>query len=346
MRPSLPGCRRNALPVSLLLAAAIALPTLGAASPPRPIGKLVDIGGRKLHLVCEGAGNPTVILESGAGGFSFDWALALPLIAKVTRVCAYDRAGYAWSDSSPAFEQFPAAAADLRELMRSAGIRPPWILAGHALGALYARDFQRRFPQDVAGLVLVDPTPEEDTQVVMFGNAVSLIDMADHDLKAWPVRPFAPSLTSPPPRRPAAGGGPEAPFDRLPQPLREARRWALGRLLDELDGLGEQQAWQVMESQRVAFTALYNARHNPATSPLRLPTVALSRGRDTTPKIAAMQEELGRLSAGEIHTVVPGSGPEIQIERPDAVASAIVQVVRAVRAGRPVNGEPPRAAKP
>ena len=65
--------------------------------------------------------------------------------AKVTRVCAYDRAGYAWSDMSPGFERFSAIAADMRELLRKAGINPPWILAGHALGALKQRSTTGQF---------------------------------------------------------------------------------------------------------------------------------------------------------------------------------------------------------
>jgi pimeloyl-ACP methyl ester carboxylesterase len=307
---------------------------------------LVKTGGRGLHLVCKGSGNPAVILESGAGGFSFDWALAQPAIAKVTRVCAYDRAGYAWSDMSPGFEQFPAVAEDMQELLRQAGIKPPWVLVGHAFGALYARDYQRRFPQQVAGLVLVDPTPEEDTQVVMFGHTVSLIDMADHDLKAWPVRPFAPSRTSPPPRRPAAENGPghkvDAPFDKLPLGLQATREWALQRFFDELDGLTAEQAWAVMESQRATFSSLYNARHDPNAA-LKIPVIVLSRGRETTPAISAMQDELAGLSRDTIHRIAADSGERIQIEQPDMVASSVAEIVRAIRAGRPLN---PAASSP
>src|SRR5882762_5528276 len=69
-----------------------------------PPGKLIDIGGRKLHLYCEGKGSPTVILMAGGGAFSIDWALVQPKVAKDTRVCSYDRAGLAWSDPGPADE--------------------------------------------------------------------------------------------------------------------------------------------------------------------------------------------------------------------------------------------------
>jgi pimeloyl-ACP methyl ester carboxylesterase len=322
---------RGARPLTLLLAAVAAW----SASPaPKPLGRMIDVGGRDLHLVCAGSGSPAVILESGAGEFSIDWALAQPLIAKITRVCAYDRAGYAWSQMGPGFEQFPAVAADLRELLQRAGVRPPWILVGHAFGALYARDYQRRFPEQVAGLVLVDPTPEEDTQVVMFGKTVSLIDMADHDLKAWPVRPFAPSRTSPPPRRPAADQGVEAPFDKLPRDLQADRQWALKRFFDELDGLTDQQAWAVMEAQRVAFKDLYNARHNPGLS-LTIPVIVLSREREVSPEVHDMQDQFARLSRNAIHWTVAGSGTQIHIEQPDKVASAVAEMVKAIRAAEP-----------
>jgi len=322
--------RLRAASVGLFLAAFAA--AMGA-EPPRPAGTVVDIGGRQMHLLCEGHGSPAVILESGAGGFSVDWALALPLIAQETRVCAYDRAGYAWSGMSAGFEQFPAAAQDLRAALQAAGVRPPWILVGHAMGALYARDYQRRHPEYIAGMALVDPTPEEDFQVAMMGNTVSLIDLADHDLRAWPVRPFVPSLTSPPPSRPGAGGRIGAPFDKLPRAMAEAHQWALQRLLEELDRLSAEQAAAVMESERATFIDLYNARHNPATSPLKLPIVELSRGRNTTPSITQMQDALSQLSRDEIHRTVPNSGAEIQIEAPAAVASAVQAILHAVRSG-------------
>ena len=310
------------------------LPVHGDSPPKRPHGRLITVGSRKLNLVCQGKGNPTVILEAGTGEFSFDWVLAQTSIAKVTRVCAYDRSGYAWSDMGPGFEIFSAVAADMQKLLRNARIPPPYVLVGHGFGALYARDYERRFPQQVAGLVLVDPTPEEDTLVEMFGNTVPLLDMADHDLKAWPVRPFAPSRTSPPPSRPAPRQRVEAPFDRLPHDLQVVRQWALKRFFEELDGLSSEQALAVMESERATFIDLYDARHNPATSPLKLPVIVISRGRDTTPKIREMQDAIARLSSDTIHRTAFASGTQIQIEQPGLVAGAVAEVVKAIRAGK------------
>lgn len=322
----------------------LAVARMGFAAPPDPAlsrqpaltpgGRLVDVGGRKLHLICTGkrepAALPAVVLLAGAGEFSIDWALTQPGIAKQTKVCAVDRAGYAWSDNSAGFEKFDAASSDLTALLQKASVPPPYILVGHAFGALYARDYQRRYPQNVAGLVLVDPTPEEDTQVRMFGNTVALLDMADHDLKAWPVRPFAPSLTSPPP----VPGATDPAFARLPPKLQAARSWARQKFFVELAHLSADEALAVMESQRQTFTDLYNARHDPGRSPLSVPVIVLSRGRQTTPQIQSMQQEQARLSRNTKHVLASESGPWIHLEQPDLVISAVAEMLQAIRAGR------------
>lgn len=319
----------------LRLFPALLLPViLSAAPPPNFPGQLIPVNGHKLHIDCQGTGSPAVILESGAGEFSTDWTLLQPSLAKLTRVCAFDRAGIAWSDPTPTFEHLATAATDLHLLLAAAGLRPPYILVGHAMGTLFARDYQRRFPTEVAGLVLLDPTPEEDFQVKMFGNTVSLIDMADHDLVSWPVRPFAPSRTSPPPTHPVPGQPLAAPFDKLPNDAQNARQWALQHFFDTLDRLTPQRAAALMESERATFLDLYNARHNPATSPLAIPVTVLSRSRDTTPEIARMQDEQAALSRNAVHRVVPDSGTQIHIEQPAAVAQAISEMVEAVRKPR------------
>ena len=306
----------------LCLAAGRAAP----AGPPAAPGRLIAVGDRQLHLLCEGAGSPAVILHPGTAEFSFDWDMVQHRLAKVTRVCAYDRAGYAWSDMSPAFERFGAAAEDLHDLLEKAGIRPPYILAGHAFGALYVRDYQRRYPQQVAGMLLIDPTPEEDTQGQMSGNTVSLIDMADHDLVSFPLRPFAPSRTTPPPRPPASPEASDPPFDRLPPALQNARRWAFGRFFHELEALTPSAALAIMESQRATFDELYKMRHNPQTI-LDLPVVILSRGRATTPEIREMQLQLTRLSTNTTHRFAENCGSQIHIEDPAMVSDALLRLL-------------------
>jgi len=127
-------------------------------------GKLIDMGGYRLHLYCTGertAGQPTVILEAGAGEASPDWGLVQPEIAKATRVCSYDRAGYAWSDPGPLPRTSDHLAEELHRLLTVAGEEGPYVLVGHSFGGHIIRLFAHRYPQEVMGVVLVDARPEE-----------------------------------------------------------------------------------------------------------------------------------------------------------------------------------------
>ena len=128
---------------------------------PNPVilgpGHLVAIGdGRSLYLHCEGTGSPTVILEAGFGGNSDDWSEVLGALGRVTRTCAYDRAGL--GDSLPVRGVRDAAdeIADLNRLLEHAGIPPPYVLVGHSYGGLLVRLFAHANPFDTAGIVLVD----------------------------------------------------------------------------------------------------------------------------------------------------------------------------------------------
>ncbi|MHB9027880.1 MAG: alpha/beta fold hydrolase [Candidatus Latescibacterota bacterium] len=125
---------------------------------------LINVGGYKLHLRCMGEGDPTVILEAGAGGFTSTWSLVQPEVAGFTHVCSYDRAGHAWSDSPP--DGLPRTvkqlSTELRILLIQAKIKPPYILVGHSLGGFIVRLYAARYPDDVAGMVLVDPSHEDE----------------------------------------------------------------------------------------------------------------------------------------------------------------------------------------
>jgi pimeloyl-ACP methyl ester carboxylesterase len=119
-------------------------------------GQLVDVGGHRLHLHCGGEGVPTVILEGGSGEASPMWGWIQPAIAKTTRVCSYDRAGFGWSERGPAPRDADRIVTELHALLGNAGIQPPLVLAGHSFGGELVRLYQHRYPQDVAGMVLVD----------------------------------------------------------------------------------------------------------------------------------------------------------------------------------------------
>jgi len=155
----------GALVIAALAVALGAIYQMGASARddhnhPAP-GALVDVDGQQLHLWCTGSGSPTVVLESGLGGFSHDWSHVQPDIATTTRVCSYDRAGYGWSDSVDEPKTSAETASDLHSLLTSAGERGPFLLVGHSLGGIHVRSFAGLFPDDVAGAVLVDSAHEQ-----------------------------------------------------------------------------------------------------------------------------------------------------------------------------------------
>ena len=135
------------------------------SSKPAPVapGRLIDLGGYKLHLNCTGKGSPTVVLSAGSGDFSFDWALVQPEVARFTRVCSYDRAGLGGSEALPPPRDADRIAAELHELLHQANVSGPLVLMGHSIAGLYVRDYASRYPADIAGLVFVDAsTPLQD----------------------------------------------------------------------------------------------------------------------------------------------------------------------------------------
>jgi pimeloyl-ACP methyl ester carboxylesterase len=123
-----------------------------------PPGQMVDVGGYKLHLYCIGSGSPTVILDALFPGTVSNWAWVQPEVAKGTQVCAYDRAGLGWSESGPGPHDALHGARELHNLLEAADIRGPYILAGHSLGGLTIRLFADQYPDEVAGVVLIEAT--------------------------------------------------------------------------------------------------------------------------------------------------------------------------------------------
>jgi pimeloyl-ACP methyl ester carboxylesterase len=131
--------------------------SLDAKAYPMP-GQLVDVGGYRLHLSCTGTGSPTVILEPGQGGVSSDLGWIAPAVARDTTVCVYDRPGRGWSDAATNPQDGDQIAADLHTLLERAHIPGPYVLAGHSFGGLYVLRFAAMFPDQVAGMVLLDTT--------------------------------------------------------------------------------------------------------------------------------------------------------------------------------------------
>src|ERR1039457_7239830 len=122
-------------------------------SPSPPPGQLVDVGGYRVHINCTGAGSPVVVIVGA--GFSFDWGLVQPEVAKYTKVCTYDVSGTAWSDPGPPLT-CPARVNEVDTLLQQAGIEGPYVLVGLSVGALVARLYASLYPGEVAGVVMFD----------------------------------------------------------------------------------------------------------------------------------------------------------------------------------------------
>jgi pimeloyl-ACP methyl ester carboxylesterase len=129
-------------------------------------GRLVDVGGYRLLLNCTGFGSPTVILESGFGDVSIEWRTVQPKIAKFSRVCSYDRAGYGGSDPGPMPRTSLQIARELHVLLRNASEMPPYVFVGSSFGGYNVRVFNGLYPDEVAGIVLADATQEDQYELL------------------------------------------------------------------------------------------------------------------------------------------------------------------------------------
>jgi pimeloyl-ACP methyl ester carboxylesterase len=154
---------RTLLSVVVLLAGAVA----GSASfnaiarlwfrahHPAP-GEIYIVDGYEMHIGCTGSGSPTIVLDAGLGNDAVTWAAVQPVLARTTRVCAYDRAGFGLSQARPAPRDADHIADELHGLLLDAKVTGPIVLMGHSIAGIYIRDYATRYPEDVAGMVFVD----------------------------------------------------------------------------------------------------------------------------------------------------------------------------------------------
>src|SRR5215210_1905822 len=127
-----------------------------------PPGEMPDVGGYSLHINCVGQGSPTVLLDGGSGEWSAQWVRVQREVSGTTRVCAYDRAGMGWSEMGPEPRDARQITSELHTLLSKAGIEGPYVLVGHSLGGMYMQTYAARYPDEVAGVALVDSSTELD----------------------------------------------------------------------------------------------------------------------------------------------------------------------------------------
>src|ERR671912_42646 len=133
------------------------------------LGEMVDAGGYNLHLNCTGeaGGAPTVVMDSGLGGTVLDWQRVQPELAKSMRVCTYDRAGMGWSDPGAQPRTSQQIVKELHTLLGNAEVQGPYVLVGHSFGGTNMQVYASQYPDEVAGMVLVDSALEDEEAITL-----------------------------------------------------------------------------------------------------------------------------------------------------------------------------------
>ena len=296
----------------------------------------MDVGGRRLHVHCTGSGSPTVVIEAGASSFALDFSLVQPETAATSRVCSYDRAGTGWSEPRSEADTPTRVVSDFRAMLAAIGEKPPYVLVGASFGALYVRFYQLEHPDDVVGLVLIDPATEDRLFTLFDGRMVTIGSLtAEQLLTTLPAGGSVPNRAG---ARPPQTG---APFDRLPKDLYETRIKLDRRLIaSHGPSISADVVRAGAEANRAMFARLLESR-TAKTAPMRnTPTVVLTRGIEMTPGIAENHAGLAALSTNSRHTVVADAGHEIHLFAPSIVVQAIRDVSVAARQGTPLPKRP------
>src|SRR5260370_14514120 len=220
----------------------------------KPPGRMVDIGGRRLHLNCPGDGSASGEGENGGGSFSVDWALVQPTVSQFTRICTYDRADYGWSDPGPIRDLPEQVIVDLKLLLLLSDVKPPYVLIGQSISGLFVRDFQRHFPQEVAGMVLVDTTHEDGNAYIIDGKPKPISLVTREELQQF-MRKY---MANPPAQSIPVRVG--SPYDRLPEASQTIHLWAAAKLARDRD---VRQTPYIGEGQRQETAPLPQQRSRP-----------------------------------------------------------------------------------
>jgi pimeloyl-ACP methyl ester carboxylesterase len=262
-----------------------------AFGPPKANAERFDVGGYRLYLHCMGTGSPTVLLEAGLGSTSDVWYQVQPQIARVTRVCAYDRAGLGGSDPGPTPRTSATIVAELHTLLARAHTPSPYVLVGHSIAGYHLRVFAHRYPHTVAGVVLVDASHPDQIarELAALGPG-----HAGEDAAVAAVR------------KDLADTRPD-PNERFDITASAAQARATGSL---------------------AHLPLVVLTRGKPVEPPALPHAVTARLEQTW---RSLQNDLASLSSDSVHAIATGSGHFIQLDQPALVITAIRQVVQAVR---------------
>ncbi|NJC94846.1 MAG: alpha/beta hydrolase [Anaerolineae bacterium] len=293
-----------------------------------PIGQMVDIGGYRLHMHTEVEGTPTVVLDAGAGGIGLSWELVRPAIAKVTRVVTYDRAGLGWSDPSPKPRRADVMAEELHTMLTNANVKAPYILVGHSLGGVIARQFAAKYPGEVAGLVMVDSAHEK--QMKHFPEAmVKMVNSMKGMMGAMKLM------------------GKLGIFALKPSPVQIGDNGALSKeLVAQMQGVMASSD-NHLESMLAESESVYAAETQPVSTLGDLPLTVISHGQldanavppslgqqvrdDYEAAWQKLQAEITSLSTRGRRIVAERSGHNVIFDQPGIVIESVLEMVGTIR---------------
>ena len=279
-------------------------------------GRLVDVGGCRLKINCTGQGSPTVVLEAGLGDMSVEWKHVQPEIARFSRVCSYDRAGYGGSDAGPMPRTSAQIAQELHTLLQRAGEAPPYLLVGSSFGGYSVRVFNGEYPDQVVGIVLADATQEDQYNLLpaAWGRIYESMLSRYKTQAEW-----APVFI-------------DLGFARM-------MLWSKGALGEEAYLILQSKYLQARASElKMIKTSAQQARAagNIADKPL----IVLTGGKDSDQILSnglskqdlddfhriwvdELQARLAHLSTKGKQIILPDSGHDIPSDRPDAIVNAV-----------------------
>lgn len=299
-----------------------------------PAGRMVSIGSHKLHVVSAGSGLPTVVFEAALGASSISWSLVQPTIAKQTGTLAYDRAGMGFSELGPEPRTAQRIVDEMHALLETVNAPKPYLLVGHSYGGMTSRLFAAQFPDEVVGMVLLDPAdPDtwkspsaEQRQKIKFGALLARqgalvarvgIARATADLARLGAHRAARTTAVVMSGGLLAGHTSRlvAPMDRVPSELRPsaATAWIQPRFYRSL---ASQIRFMPESAAQVAATSI-----RPDLPVTVLSAASLPAKEKQANECLAAQSYRGR------HIVVPDSGHWIQMDQPEAVIQAITEML-------------------
>ncbi|HET7143644.1 MAG TPA: alpha/beta hydrolase [Anaerolineales bacterium] len=301
-----------------------------------PPGQRVDMGGYRLHIYCTGEGNTTVVVDTGNGDFSIGWLGIQRDASKFTRICTYDRAGYGWSDSSPNPRTAAQMAAELHQLLVNAKIDPPYILVGQSLGGLTVRMFASQYPDEVLGMVLVDAGHEDQLErlppeyVRLNNRQESYFSVLGFMSRFGIMRLIGNS----------SNGADFAPPHVLKMPkdvqplylMMMAHPSYFDTTLAEQHALPETTS-QVRATGSLGDLPLIVLTAENTLDPKALQSMGLPDDFDAAQiqqTWLELQAELAALSTNSVHLIVKDSTHAIELDKPDVVITAILEMVKMV----------------